>query len=208
MIMKYKHILFDIDGTLVDNESAVISTWQQTINELFGKHYEKSELNFVLGIPGVPTMQKLGASDPDEAFKVWSINFQKHRNEICLFDGIADVMKELKKQGYHLGLITSRTRDELNNDDALCLIYDLFDCAICVTDTKSPKPSAEPLLAYIEQCGANRNECLYIGDAAYDSLCAQNANVDFCLATWSEGKKDIPCKYLLSKPKDIFDCLK
>ncbi len=39
--MKYKHILFDIDGTLVDNESAVINTWQQTIEKLFGKHFEK-----------------------------------------------------------------------------------------------------------------------------------------------------------------------
>ena len=37
--MKYKHILFDVDGTLVDNESAVINTWQQTIEELLGKHF-------------------------------------------------------------------------------------------------------------------------------------------------------------------------
>ena len=58
--MKYKHILFDVDGTLVDNESAVINTWQQTIEELLGKHFEKKELDFVLGIPGVTTMQKLG----------------------------------------------------------------------------------------------------------------------------------------------------
>lgn len=48
--MKYKHILFDIDGTLVDNESAVINTWQQTLEELLGKHFEKEELGFVLGI--------------------------------------------------------------------------------------------------------------------------------------------------------------
>jgi len=45
---------------LVDNESAVINTWQQTIEELLGKHFEKNELDFVLGIPGVTTMQKLG----------------------------------------------------------------------------------------------------------------------------------------------------
>jgi len=27
---------------------------------LLGKHFEKNELDFVLGIPGVTTMQKLG----------------------------------------------------------------------------------------------------------------------------------------------------
>jgi len=66
--MRYKHILFDIDGTLVDNESAVINTWQQTLEELLGKHFEKDELGFVLGIPGVTTMQKLGIEMAEEAF--------------------------------------------------------------------------------------------------------------------------------------------
>lgn len=80
--MKYKHILFDVDGTLVDNESAVINTWQQTIEELLGKHFEKNELDFVLGIPGVTTMQKLGIENPDKAFELWNRNFQKHRSEM------------------------------------------------------------------------------------------------------------------------------
>ena len=51
--MGYKHLIFDIDGTLFDNEKVVIATWQETILQLFNKHYETSDLNFVLGIPGV-----------------------------------------------------------------------------------------------------------------------------------------------------------
>ena len=203
MDMKYKHILFDIDGTLVDNESAVINTWQQTIQELLGKHYEKNELDFVLGIPGVTTMQKLGIKNPEEAFELWGKHFQERRNDITLFDGIEDVVSELKHKHYKLGLITSRTRDELNNDDALCKIFHCFDLAICVTDTVNPKPSADPILAYFERTGATPSETLYIGDAAYDSQCAANAHVDFALATWSNGTKDISCKYLLTRPSDI-----
>lgn len=156
--MKYKHILFDIDGTLVDNESAVINTWQQTIQELLDRHYEKNELNFVLGIPGITTMQKLGIENPEEAFELWSKHFQEHRNEITLFDGIEEVISELKQEHYKLGLITSRTRDELNNDDALCKIFHFFDVAICVTDTVNPKPSADPILAYFERTGAKPSE--------------------------------------------------
>ena len=57
--MGYKHLVFDIDGTLVDNEKAVLSTWQETNLQLFGKLYETSELNFVLGIPGVTMDQQL-----------------------------------------------------------------------------------------------------------------------------------------------------
>ena len=68
--MGYKHLIFDIDGTLVDNEKVVIATWQETILQLFGKHYETSDLNFVLGIPGVTTMERLGAKNPQKAFVV------------------------------------------------------------------------------------------------------------------------------------------
>ena len=84
----------DVDGTLVDNESAVINTWQQTIEELLGKHFEKKELDFVLGIPGVTTMQKLGIENPDKAFELWSRNFQKHRSEIALFEGIDELVNK------------------------------------------------------------------------------------------------------------------
>ena len=206
--MKYKHILFDIDGTLVDNESAVINTWQQTIEELLGKHFEKDELNFVLGIPGITTMQRLGVDHPEEAFDLWSSHFQEYRSEITLFEGIDEVVGILKQKQFNLGLITSRTRDELNNDDALCRIFHLFDIAICVTDTVNPKPSADPIFAYFEKTGAVPSETLYIGDAAYDSLCAANAHVDFALATWSDGKKKISCKYELGKPSDILNIIK
>ena len=44
---KYKHLVFDIDGTLVDNEHAVLLTWQETLEELLGKKYELEELGFV-----------------------------------------------------------------------------------------------------------------------------------------------------------------
>lgn len=203
--MKYKHILFDIDGTLVDNEKAVLSTWQQTAEELFDRHLEKEELHFVLGIPGITIMEKLGAENPEEGFRIWRSHFLEHRNEITLFKGIKEVVCRLKEKKFSLGLITSRTREELDNDDALCQIYPLFDVAICVTDTVNPKPSADPILAYFQKTGATASNSIYIGDAAYDSQCAANAKVDFALANWNNDKKDIPCKYELKEPQEILN---
>ena len=205
--MKYKHILFDIDGTLVDNEKVVLSTWQQTAKELFNRDLDKDELKFVLGIPGVTIMEKLGAENPEEGFKIWQRHFQEHRGEITLFRGIKEVVCKLKEKNLCLGLITSRTRKELNNDDALCQIFHLFDVAICVTDTVNPKPSADPIFAYFKKTGATPSDSLYIGGSAYDNLCATNAQVDFALATWGNSKKDIPYKYKLKEPGDILTIL-
>ncbi|WP_418439884.1 HAD family hydrolase [Barnesiella intestinihominis] len=202
--MKYKHLIFDIDGTLVDNEKAVIATWQETITQLFGKYYETSELNFVLGIPGETSMQKLGAENPQEAFKIWSENFKKHKSEIKLFPNIPDLMHILKVEKMNLGLVTSRTHNELDNDYALCKIIDYFDTIICVTDTLRPKPYPDPLLTYLEKCCTPSHEALYIGDSNYDSQCAKEAKVDFGLAMWGKNKwVDADAKFYFEDPLDI-----
>ena len=50
--MKYKHIVFDIDGTLIDTEYAVLHSLQETIKGLSGREIPCSELRFALGITG------------------------------------------------------------------------------------------------------------------------------------------------------------
>lgn len=204
--MGYKHLIFDIDGTLVDNEKVVIATWQETILQLFGKHYETSDLNFVLGIPGVTTMERLGAENPQEAFVVWGQNFIKHKAEIALFPHIEHTIAALKSKGLDLGLVTSRTHDELNNDFALGEIIGNFDTIICVTDAPRPKPNPDPLLVYMERCGLSPDEVLYIGDSDYDYHCAKNAKVDFGVASWGDNKiRHTDARFSFNSPMDILN---
>ena len=202
--MGYKHLIFDIDGTLVDNEKVVIATWQETILQLFGKRYETSDLNFVLGIPGVTTMERLGAENPQEAFVVWGQNFIKHKAEIELFPHIENTIAALKSKGLDLGLVTSRTHDELNNDFALGEIIGNFDTIICVTDAPRPKPNPDPLLVYLERCGLSPDEVLYIGDSDYDYHCAKNAKVDFGVASWGDNRiSHTDARFSFNSPIDI-----
>ena len=204
--MGYKHLIFDIDGTLVDNEKVVIATWQETILQLFGKHYETSDLNFVLGIPGVTTMERLGAEHPQEAFVVWGQNFIKHKAEIELFPHIENTIAALKSKGLDLGLVTSRTHDELNNDFALGEIIGNFDTIICVTDAPRPKPNPDPLLVYMERCGLSPDEVLYIGDSDYDYHCAKNAKVDFGVALWGDNRiRHTDARFSFNSPMDILN---
>ena len=204
--MGYKHLIFDIDGTLVDNEKVVIATWQETIQQLFGKHYETSDLNFVLGIPGVTTMERLGAENPQEAFVVWGQNFIKHKAEIELFPHIEHTIAALKSKGLDLGLVTSRTHDELNNDFALGEIIGNFDTIICVTDAPRPKPNPDPLLVYMERCGLSPDEVLYIGDSDYDYHCAKNAKVDFGVASWGDNRiRHTDARFSFNSPMDILN---
>ncbi len=57
--MKYKHIVFDIDGTLIDTEYAVIHSLIKTIIEITGNTPQYASLRFALGITGRKALELL-----------------------------------------------------------------------------------------------------------------------------------------------------
>ncbi len=50
--MRYHHIVFDVDGTLLDTEEAILQSFQKTLREHAGIEKDLSELSFCLGITG------------------------------------------------------------------------------------------------------------------------------------------------------------
>lgn len=114
--MGYKHFIFDVDGTLVNNEYALLNAWKDTFLEVQGKLWDTKDLTFALGIPGEDIMKKAGAEYSEEAFELWRTHLQKYRNTIKLFDNMQDTLEKLKGKGKQLGIITSKTHAEFDGD--------------------------------------------------------------------------------------------
>ena len=76
--MKYKHIVFDIDGTLIDTEYAVLHSLQETIKGLSGREIPCSELRFALGITGTDALKKLAIKDTSYAIELWDKNMRNY----------------------------------------------------------------------------------------------------------------------------------
>lgn len=199
-----KHVVFDIDGTLIDTENAVLVALQDTILEVTNTKMELSDLKFALGIPGEVTLNKLGIKDVCKTNAIWNSYVKKYSNTITIFENISFVLKELKEKGFKLGIVTSKNRTEYKNDFIPFGLSHYFDTIICVEDTALPKPSPDPILKYIEYTGAREDEVLYIGDTIYDYQCAKSAGVAFGLALWGcNSVKHIYATYFFSTPRDI-----
>lgn len=202
--MRYRQIVFDIDGTLIDTEYAVLHSLQDTVAALTGKKIPVSELTFALGITGADAMKILEIKDSIHALKLWDKNMGKYADTVKVFDGVGELLEDLAKADCEMGIVTSKTREEFRHDFGGFGIDHYFKTVVCADDTEEHKPKAAPLLKYMELSGADRGEILYVGDSRYDSECAENAGIDFALAVWGSHSKTVRAKFYPESPGDIF----
>ena len=189
--MKYKHIVFDIDGTLIDTEYAVINSLIKTITEITGRAPQYESLKFALGITGRNALELLKILDIEDALKRWDKNMKE-----CL--------QSLLSRGYILGIVTSKTYQEYYSDFEPLGLADYFSTIVCADDTDEHKPQAAPLVAYLAKAHVSPENALYIGDSIYDIQCANNAGVDSGLVLWSNNVSNpIRADYYFKTPNDI-----
>lgn len=207
-LMKYRHIVFDIDGTMLDSAYADLIALQKVIWEFQNKKHEISDLYFALGIPSEVVLKRLGIKEVAMASKLWDSYTKELSYTMKLFDGIKELLIELSGKGAKLGIITSKSRNEYFSDFSPFELDSYFDTVITVEDSILPKPSAAPMLSYLTKTGASPQEIIYIGDTLYDWECAKNAGVDFGLAMWGNPHvEQIDVIYSFKTPEEILSSL-
>ena len=205
---KYKHLVFDIDGTLMDTVQLHMESLRALLKELTGKDVPEEELTFTFGIPGLSSLAQLGISDVETALEKWVSYYQvvAERLGLKLFPGIREALEQLYRSDVKLGIITSKLRVEYDTQFLDLGIADLFETVITSSDTPMGKPYPDPMYAYLEKTGADKEEVLYFGDTVYDMDCARSAGVDQALALWGCLMPDgIEATYRLKKPEDILE---
>ena len=101
--MRYHHIVFDVDGTLLDTEEAILQSFQKTLREHAGIEKDLSELSFCLGITGAAALKRLETGHEEEILLQWKENLAALRDFVRVFDGIELLLKRLRADGFQLG---------------------------------------------------------------------------------------------------------
>lgn len=205
----FKYVIFDVDGTILDTEKAILKSLQKVLKEE-GKDYQLEDLRFALGIPGIETLKKLNVTDLERVHPMWSETVLEFSHEVSVFQDLENVIKTLSESPVRTGIVTSKTRQELIDEFEPFGLSSFFEYTICASDTEKHKPHPEPLLACLDGLNANQDETIYIGDSIYDMQCAKNAGVKFALALWgsktTEGFES--AEFVLKEPKAILDLIK
>lgn len=186
-----KHIVFDIDGTLLSTEYSLLHSLQDTLLTVTGRHYPLDELTFILGIPGVDSLERLNVPDIPGTLELWLKNLEDYAGTVALFPGIEALLAQLSRRGYRMGIVTSQTRSNFEKGFGSSPLRAYFGTVVCADDTERHKPNPDPLLKYAQLTGAHISDMTYVGDSPYDAACAESAGVRFFLAVWG-ARQSVP----------------
>jgi len=207
---RYKTVLFDLDGTILDSIRLILDSFHYTF-EVYGlPPRPEDELVRVIGQP-LKVYFKRYSEDPAvvdamvETYRAW--NLEKHDAHVRVYAGIPQCVRALQEAGIRLGLVTSKGRHSAKRGLALAGLVEAFSVVICAEDVKNPKPHREPVDRALELLEGRPEEAIFIGDSHHDMHAGRSAEVATGAALWGpftrEDLAETRPSYWLERPEDI-----
>jgi pyrophosphatase PpaX len=189
-------ILFDLDGTLIDTNELIISTYLHTLEKYFPGKYGREDVLPFLG----PTLHEVfGEMDPDRVeemvLEYRTYNLANHDALVKEFVGVMETIETLKKKGYKLAIVTTKREDVAFKGLRLMKLDSYFDVMIAYDHVKKVKPDPEPIYLALEKLGSKPEEALMVGDNFHDVLAGKNAGTKTAGVAWSIKGREYLAKY-------------
>lgn len=186
---KYKAIVYDLDGTLLDTYEMNTFSLLKVLHEEGLSTYQEADLKPFFAMAGLDVMYFLKLKEPEKAYARW-VEYANHY-QAHVFEGVEELLMKTKDLGYLQGIVSSKMRKQYGIDFVSKGLERWIDASVLKDDTQHHKPHPEPLLKVCEDLKIQPDEAVYVGDAVSDYIATQAAGMDFAYARWgsmsSEG---------------------
>ena len=104
---KYKAIIYDIDGTLLDTLKMNMYPLMKIIKEETGEDWTFEQVLKFAAYPGMKVMEELGVKDQEKTYARWVQYVNDYEDGATLFEGFEEVLEtfKTKKSNKQLSLL-------------------------------------------------------------------------------------------------------
>lgn len=193
MAVKYKAVLFDMDGTLLDT----LDDLRDGVNLVLERRgYPQRTTEEIRAFVGNGARQLIrlalpaGAEETEvdsvlEEYRAW------YKVNYCIktrpYDGVEEILTSLRARGVKVAVVTNKP-DATARQLAEKFFPDLP--AIGQRDDVPKKPAPDMVWSAMQMLGVNGQEAVYIGDSEVDVETARNAGLPLIAVSWGFRTKE------------------
>jgi pyrophosphatase PpaX len=211
---RYRTILFDLDGTLIDSIRLILNSYHHTL----ARHGipARSDEEWLAGV-GTPLRSQFSPwSDQPELIEAMvetyrEYNLANHDTMVTAYAGIEDVLRRIKTAGLRTGLVTSKNRQGAFRGLDLHGLTPYLDVLVCADDVVNPKPHPEPVEKALALLQGERGTTVFFGDSTHDINAGRAAGVTTAAVLWGPFSRThlAPCgpDHWLERPEEILEVI-
>ncbi|MEO7978069.1 HAD family hydrolase [Flavobacterium sp.] len=215
--MKYKGIIFDLDGTLVNSLEDIADSMNKVLQDLNYPTHSYDVFQYFIGSGLRNTVAKAlpAYNNTDEQIEICFESMVKGYSESCTlktkpYEGIIELLDNLVSRNIKLAVFSNKA-DELTKKITAEIFPDYFDASVGLTVESLKKPNPFKALALSESWNLKPEEIIFIGDSEIDMQTAVNANMFPVGVTWgyrTEGELNASgAKLVIHNPLQLIQAL-
>ena len=181
---KFKGIIFDIDGTLTFTNQLIFDSFNYIAEKYLNKKFSEQEIIALFGPTEDVILKQMFPDKFEEVRKDYYAYYHQNHNIALLYDGIKELLMDLKNSGVILGIFTGKGKTSSLITLNFLGIRELFDMVVTGDDVKNHKPSPEGIVKFIKTFALKPEEVLMVGDAPSDIKAAKAAGVNIASVVW------------------------
>jgi phosphoglycolate phosphatase len=208
--MTIKVIIFDFDGTIADSYQAVVSITNGLSAEFGYKPLDEETLKLLKELSSKDIVKLSEISFFKLPFLVKRIQTEmgKQIENLEPILGMSEVLQELKKQNYILGIITSNAKENVIAFLQKQNLIHLFDFIYSRTSLFGKHRIINKA---IKRYKFSKQEVIYVGDETRDIRSAKKSNIGMIAVTWGFHSDKILSEFhpdfIAEKPSEILDAV-
>jgi phosphoglycolate phosphatase len=204
-----KVIIFDFDGTLADTIDILLSITNRLSAEFGFKSATKEELAQLSNLNSWQILQYSGISIFKFPLLIRRLKAELHSEvpHIQLFPGIKEVLLELKKRGFQLGIITSNSRENVLGALERNGLQDTFTFIY----SGSTFGKHKVINKWLRIENINPEKVVYVGDEIRDIDAAKKTGIKVIAVGWGFNSPQALAaqnpNFLIERPQELIEII-
>lgn len=175
-------VIFDFDGTLANTVDLIVRIYNEHAEAFGAEKVSEKEFNKLrkLGYKKAMKLKKIKYRVVPRVAMTVLKEMRLHMDEVEPYKGIVDVLHELKKKGFSIGVLTSN-QAVIANEFFNAHKFPKFDF---VVSEKTLFGKDRALRRIIKRYGLENNQVLYVGDEPRDVTASHKAGIQVLGVSW------------------------